>query len=153
VSLSLGEQKLVLDAEAVATRPALVDYVGKQVVLGIRPEDLEDAALVPDAPSEHRLKGTVELREALGSELQIHFTVPGAKAAYTEDVQELATDVGDERAQGEGAGALVVGRFDPHAKVSEGEPVEAVVDTRSLHFFEPDTGLGIYDHGDKGGTT
>ena len=153
VSLSLGEQKLVLDAEAVATRPALVDYVGKQVVLGIRPEDLEDAALVPDAPSEHRLKGTVELREALGSELQIHFTVPGAKAAYTEDVQELATDVGDERAQGEGVGALVVGRFDPHAKVSEGEPVEAVVDTRSLHFFEPDTGLGIYDHGDKGGTT
>ena len=57
------------DAEALAARPALAAYVGRPIVLGIRPEDLEDAALAPDTPAARRLRGKVELREALGSEL------------------------------------------------------------------------------------
>ena len=40
---------------------------------------------------------------------------------------------------------LIVGRFGAHARVTEGENVEAAVDTRSLHFFDPETGLGIYN--------
>ncbi len=124
------------------------------MILGIRPEDLEDAALVPDTPADRRLRGTVELREALGSELHVHFSVPGVRTATTDEVQELAEDTGDERTQETGAaGALLVGRFNARADVREGEPVEAAVDTRALHFFEPGTGLGIYDHQEKGGTT
>ena len=148
VALDLGEQRVMLDAEALAQRPALVDYAGRPVILGIRPEDLEDAALSPDTPTDRRLRGTVELREALGSELHVHFTVPGVTAATTDEVQELASDTGDERgpAQAGSGGALLVGRFNARASVKEGEPVEAAVDTRALHFFEPDTGLGIYDH-------
>ncbi len=64
--------------------------------LGIRPESLEDAALEPDAPSDRRLKGVVVLREPLGSEIVAHFEVD-APPALTEDVRELARDVGQER--------------------------------------------------------
>ncbi len=121
LALALGDQRLLLDAEAVAQRPALADHVGAPVILGIRPEDLEDAALVPDTPADRRLRGTVELREALGSELHVHFSVPGVSAAVTEEVQELAEDTGDERTQETGAaGALLVGRFNARADVREG---------------------------------
>ena len=84
-------------AETLAARPALAAYAGRTVVLGIRPEDLEDAALATDTPADRRLRGTVELTEALGSEIMVHFAIE-AKPAVTEDVRELAQDVGDERA-------------------------------------------------------
>ena len=55
-------------------------------------------------------------------------------------------DVGaDEIRRGESSGATIVGRFGARSRVREGEPVEVAVDTRALHFFDPDTGLGIYD--------
>ncbi len=66
----------------------------------------------------------------------------------TEEVRELARDAGGEGAcraiDGENA-AVVVGRFGARSRVSEGETVEVAVDTRALHFFDPETGLGIYD--------
>ncbi len=62
--------------DEVARRPArrCGGYVGRTVVLGIRPEDMEDASLVADAPAERRITSTVELREALGSDVVVHFT-------------------------------------------------------------------------------
>ncbi len=148
-----GGQRIVLDQEVVSARPALAAYEGKSVVLGIRPEDLEDAALESDAPADRRLNGKVELTEALGSEVMAHFTID-APPALTEDVKELAQDLGDERVVTDTeAGArqhtTMVGRFSARSKVQEGETAEVAVDTRSLHFFDPQTGLGIYDK-DKG---
>ena len=146
----IGEQTLEVDDEALASRPALPSYVGKTVVLGIRPEELEDAALNPGFPPDRRLRGTTQLTEALGSEIMVHFTIE-AKQAMTEDVRELAADIGDDRMADEGLeGASTdsmtfVGRFSPRSRVRTGEALEAVVDTRSLHFFDPETGLGIYD--------
>ena len=128
--------------------PALKGFEGKLVVLGIRPEDLEDAAIETDAPPDHRLQGKVELTEALGSEIMVHIGV-GARPALTEDVRELAEDLGDERAAAEAeeaAHTTMVGRFSPRSQVNEGDTVEVVVDTSSLHFFDPETGLGIYDN-------
>ena len=143
-----GSQSIALGDEALSAHPRLKDYAGKSVVLGIRPEDLEDASHATDAPADRRLKGKVVLREALGSDLMVHFVVD-AKPALTEDARELAQDVGDERAvkqveTGEVAETTVVGRFDPRSKVKEDEMAEVAVDTSALHFFDPDTGLGIY---------
>ena len=76
-----------------------------------------------------------------------HFTVD-APPALTDDVKELAQDLGDERAvqePGTKQDTTMVGRFDARSKVKEGETVEVAVDTRGLHFFDPDSGLGIYD--------
>jgi multiple sugar transport system ATP-binding protein len=154
VAVDLGEQQLTLDPELVAARPALAGYDGRRVILGIRPEDLEDASLVKDSPPDRRLKGNVELREALGSELMVHFTLPGCHIAQSEEMRELARDVGDDPDGGlESDGALLVGRFGARAKVAEGGEVDVAVDTSTLHFFDPETGLGIYEQGEKGASS
>jgi len=76
-----------------------------------------------------------------------------ARSAQTEDVQELREDVGVAPTSGDDGGerqTTVVGRFTPRSRVAVGEDAEAVVDTRNLHFFDPDTGLGIYEDQPKG---
>jgi len=149
LAVDVGKQHLRLDEATLAARPALRRYEGRNVILGIRPEDLDDASLEPGTPPDRRLKGVVELREALGSELMVHFTVEGTRAALTEDVRELAEDAGAPGGPAEleslGSGALMVGRFGARAAVEEGKPVEVAVDTRALHFFDEDTSQGIYD--------
>ncbi len=135
------EARLDLDGH-----PWLADREGGSVVLGIRPEDLEDAAIAGGDEGAH-LRGRVELREALGAEVLVHFTV-AARQAATEDMRELAEDVGDDRAVGQLAGeqpasATLVGRFSPRTRVVEGDAVDVRVDRSALHFFDPETGLAI----------
>ncbi|MDX6489552.1 MAG: multiple sugar transport system ATP-binding protein [Gaiellaceae bacterium] len=148
-----GKLSVALGEETLSARPALKDYEGKKVVLGIRPEDLDDANLATDTPQDQRLSGTVELLEALGSEIMAHFSVE-AEAAETEETRELDADKGD--AEGDiGVSApegktVLVARFGARSKAKQGEPVEVAVDTRALHFFDPETGLGIYDEKEKG---
>jgi multiple sugar transport system ATP-binding protein len=148
----IGDHRIALDEELLSARPALAKFEGREVILGIRPEELEDAALDPDAPPDRRLKGRLELREALGSEVVAHVVIEG-RQAVTEDVRELAADIGEEPAGGartlatEEHEATVVGRFGARSEVREGSPLEMAVDTRSLHFFDPGTSLGIYDGG------
>jgi multiple sugar transport system ATP-binding protein len=150
----LGDMRLKLDEENVAARPALRGYAGQSIVVGIRPEHLEDAELVTDSPADRRLKGDVELREALGSELMVHFSID-APPALTEEVQELAEDAGttaEDLQGGDRHRAVMVGRFGADSQVRESQPAEVAVDTRALHFFDPETGLAIYDdtNGRKG---
>ncbi len=147
-----GSQRIGLGEDTLAVRPGLRAFEGKTVVLGIRPEDLEDAALETDTPADRRLRGKIVLREALGAEIMAHFTMD-ARLAMTEDVKELARDVGDERVAGGEAAqddATLVGRFGARSRVREGEETEVAVDTRALHFFDPETGLGIYDEQTQG---
>jgi multiple sugar transport system ATP-binding protein len=142
-----GSHSIALDDEALAAHPALESFVGSKVILGIRPEELEDAALEPDTPPDRRLRGTVVLRESLGSEVMVHLRID-ATPALTEDVRELAqdTDAIAVSSLEEGTNeTTVVGRFGPRSRVREGEVAEVAVDTRTLHFFDPESGLGIYD--------
>jgi len=148
LAVKVGTQTLGL-AEA---PQALSTYEGRRVVVGVRPEHLEDATLTPDAPANRRLRGNVELREALGSELIVHFTID-ANPAQAEEMKEIVRDAGGDPEGGlKSAGSLLVGRFGARARAREGDPVEVVVDTGSLHFFDPETGLGIYDQQQKGAT-
>ena len=142
-----GSQQIRLDESTVAMRPALRAYEGKPVVLGIRPEDLEDFQLACEAAHGGTLQGTVTLREALGAEIMVHFSVD-APAAITEDVKELAEDVGDAdrvAARAEKTTSVLVGRFGARSRVRPGDQIDVAVDTRQLHFFDVETGLGIYD--------
>jgi multiple sugar transport system ATP-binding protein len=143
----LGSQEITLDDACLSSRPALKNYAGREIVLGIRPENLEDASLT-DAPAGQRLRGQVELTEALGAELMVHFVVD-AKPALTEDVRELAQDAGGdlalEQADAAEGRTTMVGRFGARSRIKQGQTADVAVDTRSLHFFDPETGLGIYD--------
>jgi len=143
-----GGFRLPVPAEVVAARPDLTRYADQMIVLGIRPEDMEDASLVSDAPTERRLNAVVELREALGSDVVVHFTID-APQPLTDDVRELAVDVGAEalehvEAQARRGLSNVLARLNPRTGARKGEPIELVVDTHRLHFFDPGDGTGIY---------
>ena len=148
LAVQLGEHVLALGDDVLTTRPALERYVGRKIVVGVRPENLEDAALEPDTPQDQRMRGVVVLREPLGSEIVAHFTV-AAPPALTEDVRELARDVGQESAvqaaAAEGSNETVmVGRFGPRSRIKNGDVVDVAVETGALHFFDMETGLGVY---------
>ena len=144
-----GGFRLRVDDSVVSARSGLKGYVGRRVVLGIRPEDMEDSSLMSGAPQDRRISATVDLREALGSQVLVHFTV-AAPMVLTEDTKELAVDVGADRlAELEEKAKLATSQFvaqlDPKTRVREGDQLELVVDTSRLHFFDPDSGLAIYD--------
>jgi multiple sugar transport system ATP-binding protein len=156
LSVKIGQHELALTDELVAYRPALKEYVGRRLVVGIRPENLEDAALERDHPEDQRMRGVVVLREPLGSEIVAHFTVD-APPALTEDVRELARDVGQESAVQAAAAegeteTVMVGRFGPRSRIKNGDTVDVAVETQALHFFDLETGLGIYDRAGSAAT-
>ena len=151
--VQFGGHRLRVDDEVLEARPALKGYEGNRLVVGIRPEDMEDASLVAGAAEDRRIAAVVGLREALGSEVLIHFTVK-TPPVLTEDTKELAVDVGTEtlqvlEEQARRAQTEFVARLNPRTKVQEGERIEVFVDTRRLHFFDVERGLGVYD--DTGG--
>jgi len=143
----VGSQTLTLGDEVVKARPAIENHVGSKVVLGIRPESLEDASLATDIPEDRHIKGVLVLREPLGSEIIAHFEVD-APPALTEDVRELARDVGHEgtvQAPAEGdTKTTMVGRFGPRSRVRSGEVIDVAVDTNAVHMFDLETSEGIY---------
>jgi multiple sugar transport system ATP-binding protein len=150
LAAAVGSQRIVLGDEKLNAHPALRAYTGRTVILGIRPEDLEDAALAPETSPDRRLRGSVVLREALGSEIVAHFDID-ARPALTDDVRELAADVGEELTD-QAPHTTMVGRFRADSAVHAGEQAEVAVDTRALHFFDSDTGAGIYDTHSTGRT-
>ena len=118
------------------------------MILGIRPEDLEDAALETDVPADRRCAGgsSCARRSAPRS-------WPTSRSrARTPRRTRRASSPRDSGAEGtekqigaEEDEAVVVGRFGARSRIKVGEEVTAVVDTRALHFFDPETGTGIYD--------
>jgi multiple sugar transport system ATP-binding protein len=145
--LVLGSQRLELDAAVLARRPALEGYLGRTLVAGIRPEDMEDAAVTREHPPGRRLRSTVDLVEAMGSDVFVHFSIAAPKV-LSEATRELAADVGTEaleqlEEQASSARAEITARFSPRTSVKEGDHVEVAVDTTRFHFFDIETGHSI----------
>jgi multiple sugar transport system ATP-binding protein len=138
LSVSFGGHRLAVDEVVPRARPKLEDYVGRTVLLGIRPEDFEDAALVGDSPRDRRIRTTCDLTEPLGAEVLVHFAVSAlvivAGAAGADDPALGASPPGAE----EGAARLIA-RVDPRSKIAEGSQIELAVDTSRLYFFDPET--------------
>jgi multiple sugar transport system ATP-binding protein len=148
LAVEFGGFTLAIADEVAAARPELKAFEGRSVVLGIRPEDMEDASLVSDAPANRRIRSEVILREALGADVLVHFGVR-ARPVVTEDTKELAHDVGAEVADAVERGAaagewIFLARLNPRTQAKQGNDIELVVDTSRLHFFDPQTGMGIY---------
>jgi multiple sugar transport system ATP-binding protein len=123
-------------------RSGLAAYEGRKVALGIRPEDLEDAELSA-APADSRLPITVDLREDMGAEIFLHFSVDAPHVA-TEDVKEaIETDDGVALEPQARSGTPFVARVGRESRAREGDRIEVAVDTRMLHFFDLDTGAAI----------
>ena len=149
LTVEFGEHRLRVGDDLRTSRPALEHFVGKRLILGIRPEDIEDAALMNDVPDDRRLSAVVDIREDMGSEVLAHFGV-GAPAVRGKDVEAAVGREAIEAtmAQAEEKGSLFVARLDRTTGAREGERVELAVRTGRLHFFDPETGLGVYRDGD-----
>jgi multiple sugar transport system ATP-binding protein len=140
-----GLQLDVLDA-TLRERPGLTDYVGRNVVVGIRPEDMEDPEYLAAGAPDVRIPVMVEVREAMGSEVYAHFKVD-APPALTEDTRDLAADTGlddlELEVQADNGSAMFVARLNPRTTAARGKPMELEVDVRRLHFFDAETGQAI----------
>jgi multiple sugar transport system ATP-binding protein len=141
VRLRLGDQSMRVDPALLLARPGLRDYFGREIAVGIRPEDMEDARIA-DTPTAAVLRAAVDLTEALGSDILVHFGVDAA-AVVTEDIEELARDAGVESVAGDGHLGLVA-RVSPRSQIREGDQVDIVVDTARLHVFDMGSGLSIW---------
>jgi multiple sugar transport system ATP-binding protein len=139
--ISAGRARFGAHELPVDGRSGLAAYEGRTVALGIRPEDLEDAALSDDR-SPARLPVTVDLREDMGAEIFLHFSVD-AKHVETEILKEAVEAEGGVEALPETRGTPFVARVGRESTAREGERVEVAVDTRMLHFFDLDTGEAI----------
>jgi multiple sugar transport system ATP-binding protein len=140
-----GENRLLVEDAILAARPALRQFEGKRVILGVRPEDLEDAAASDGAPDDRRIAAVVDIREDMGSEVFVHFGV-AAPPVRGKDVQAaVGADAVEATAQQSARqGSLFVARLDRGTRAREGERIELVVDPDRLHFFDTETGEGIY---------
>jgi multiple sugar transport system ATP-binding protein len=141
-----GEHRLRLDDDVLATRPALAQYVGRKLALGIRPEDLEDAAVASEDGEARRLPAVIDIREDLGSEIFVHFGVdapPVTSADVAEAVEEAALLA--STAEAARRGTPFVARISRESRVREGESTNLAITTKRLHFFDLETGQGIYD--------
>jgi multiple sugar transport system ATP-binding protein len=144
-----GEHRIRVDDEVLEARPALKQFEDKPLILGIRPEDLEDAALASEAPADRRISAQVDIREDMGSDVFVHFGAGGRPVRG----KDVAAAIGEEaieatQEQTKGKGSLFVARVGRTSRAREGEQVDLLVTTRRLHFFDPETGLGIYDGGE-----
>jgi multiple sugar transport system ATP-binding protein len=142
----LGDQRLLLDEQVLAGHPGLARREGTRVIMGIRPEDMEDASLVADAPPERRLSATVDIREDMGAEVFVHFGI-AAPPVRGEDVRAAvgADELEATEQVVRKAGSLFIARVDRASGVREGGRVELAVDTRRAQFFDIPSGEAIWD--------
>jgi multiple sugar transport system ATP-binding protein len=160
--LCFGPHRLAIGEKATREHPALERYLGRKVVLGIRPEHLEDASLARDAAPGSVIDVTVELREELGSEVDLHCAV-GVAPLHPAGLGDGETDADGDAggaADGEGPGgaegaagagqagiiplaAAIVARVDPRTTLQVGQPARVQVDLAALHFFDPETGASL----------
>jgi multiple sugar transport system ATP-binding protein len=143
MSIELGGATLKVPAPVVARRPRLAEHIGSEVIVGIRPEDIEDAALLPSANGAS-LDVRVTLAEALGAEVIAHFPLAARSAAGSASlVAALGTESPLLDAVAEG-GTVLTARLGPRTKARSGEPLRISVDVERLHFFDPQSEEAIW---------
>ena len=116
--------------------------VGRDVIVGIRPENFEDAALVPPDQRSQGIsfRATIDVVESMGSDVFVYFTQESDLSARVEQLADLAADAGrDTGAQDE----TVTARLGTDTRIREGDNAELWADTRALHVFDPQSGLNL----------
>jgi len=115
---------------------------GRQVIVGIRPEDIEDASLVQDADQAKGVKfrATIDVVESMGSDVFIYFTQESGLTAKTDQLADLAADSGTAEL---GSAETVTARLDPTTQIKEGDSAELWADVSSMHIFDPDNGENL----------
>jgi multiple sugar transport system ATP-binding protein len=140
-AVAFAGHRLAVSDELLATRPGLRDYFGKDVILGIRPSDFEDATLAE--PGWPRIPVEVTVTELLGSEIHVIFTIDAPPVQHASIVQARSDEGEDE------AIPLADNKTQWTARVASRSPIkpqstaQLAVDTSNLQFFDPQSGLSL----------
>ncbi len=115
---------------------------GRQVIVGIRPEDFEDASLVKQELRDYGVtfRATIDVVESMGSDVFVYFTQDSGLSATTDQLADLAADAGQDDV---GSGETVTARLDAATRIGEGDNAELWADVRKMHVFDPNTGKNL----------
>jgi len=148
VSVTFGAERLGVSPDELAAHPGLAAEAGRTVIVGIRPEHLEDAALATEVADDRRINGLVRLKEELGSEVIVHFQIEAAPAVLPE-IHELTEDIDETSLMGaidqerRLRRTAFVGRFGVDTSVPEDVIAQIVVVPGALRFFDAETGRAM----------
>jgi multiple sugar transport system ATP-binding protein len=137
-----GQQRIVVPREQLSQRRQLINYKGKDVILGVRPEDFEDVELSTNVDPDAVLDVEVALAEPMGAEIVAHFEVD-SPPVKTRDARDLMVDVDEDGISASGK-ALFTARLDPKSGARDGRSMKVVADVTRLYFFDPETEAAIW---------
>ena len=120
---------------------SLKEFEGKEIVLGIRPEAFEDAIYANTSEYTEKIKIDITLLEQLGSDTYIHF-YKDIKPVQTKAIEEILADEGEDISL-LGTQTKFIARINPNSSVKEGQSIDLSIDSKKLHYFDPETGLAI----------
>jgi multiple sugar transport system ATP-binding protein len=140
-----GKTRVSLSQERIQLARDIERYVGKELILGIRPEDIEDAAHIEDVRLDENRQhaSTLEVKpeviESMGSEKYVYFEMPRELTAYTQTIEEMEQQVGRDNDTEDDSGELLVARVSPESEARKGETVKLIVDGSKVHLFDSET--------------
>jgi multiple sugar transport system ATP-binding protein len=114
----------------------------RDVIVGVRPEDFEDANFAPDGHDGWTFEAPIELTESMGSEIYAHFNLESGGAIESEDLRELQEDAGTGDVPRSSSGHAVA-RVDAASDMTAGQKAKIWLDTRKLHMFDPSDGSSL----------
>ena len=114
----------------------------KDVIIGVRPEDFEDANFAPEGHEGWPFDANIELTESMGSEIYAHFDFEQGEALESEELRELQEDAGTSDVPGSASGHAVA-RVDAGSSVKAGESAKLWLDTGKIHLFNPSDGHSL----------
>jgi multiple sugar transport system ATP-binding protein len=134
---------LPLPASLVGDRPGLAGYLGREIILGVRPSDFEDAATAD--PAWPRIAVTADVTEELGSEIHVLFTIdaPPVRHPSLSDIAGTDADADETADVLAGGKSLWTARVAARSRVRSGQPAQLAIDTTNLQFFDPGSGLTV----------
>ena len=116
------------------------------VIVGLRPEDFEDASIIGDRARGTTFKARIDVLESMGSEYYAYFAVESERVSSRE-LEELAQDAGAADLPHSHEGSQVVARLAAESKIRQGQEAELWFDARHLHLFDAESGQSLLGTG------
>ena len=143
LAVTFAGYRLSVPPSVLDAKPGLDRYIGREVILGVRPSDFEDASLADAGWA--RMQVSAGVTEELGSEIHVIFTIDAPPVEHASIAEAAKGDEGEDEAAVALAGgkSLWTARVAARSSARPGTPMELAVDTSNLHYFDPVSGLSI----------
>jgi multiple sugar transport system ATP-binding protein len=144
-AVTFAGYKLPVPASVLEGKPGLDGYFGREVIIGIRPSDFEDAKLAEQGYAWAKMPVSAGVTEKLGSEIHVIFTIDAPPVEHASIAEAARGEEGEDEAAVALAGgrSLWTARVAARSSVTPGSAIELAVDSCNMHFFDPVSGLSI----------